>query len=137
MNTSPSAPDSTPGVVSIKSAHPFPETLERLRTAFAAHGLKLFATVDHGAEAAAVGLAMPPTVLLVFGNAKAGTPLMLAHPLAALDLPLKALVSEAMPGHVTVSFNTPQYLVQRHGLPHELVANLAPAGHLITHAVGG
>jgi uncharacterized protein (DUF302 family) len=136
MNTSHSTPDNTPGVVSIKSAHALNDTLERLRAAFEAHGLKLFATIDHGAEAAAVGLAMPPTVLLIFGNAKAGTPLMLAHPLAALDLPLKALVSEAVPGTVMVSFNTPQYLVERHGLPHELVANLAPAGRLITHALG-
>ena len=136
MNTSHSTPDGTPGVVSIKSAHSFDDTLERLRATFQAHGLKLFATIDHGAEATAVGLAMPPTVLLIFGNAKAGTPLMLAHPLAALDLPLKALVSEAVPGTVMVSFNTPQYLVERHGLPHELVANLSPAGRLITQALG-
>ncbi len=136
MNTSHSASDNTPGVVSIRSAHTFAGTLDRLRDTFEAHGLKLFATIDHGAEAAAVGLAMPPTVLLIFGNAKAGTPLMLAHPLAALDLPLKALVSEAVPGTAMVSFNTPQYLVERHGLAHELVANLAPAGRLISQALG-
>ncbi|MBU6502868.1 MAG: DUF302 domain-containing protein [Burkholderiales bacterium] len=136
MNTDHSTSESTPGVVSIRSAYPFAETLERLRATFAAHGLKLFATIDHGGEAAAVGLVMPPTVLLIFGNAKAGTPLMLAHPLAALDLPLKALVSEPAPGTVMVSFNTPQYLVERHALPHELVANLAPAGRLITQALG-
>jgi len=136
MNTPLSTPDTTPGVVSIKSAHTFAETLERLRATFKAHGIKVFTTIDHGAEAAAVGLVMPPTVLLIFGNAKAGTPLMLAHPLAALDLPLKALVSEAVPGIVTVSFNTPQYLVERHALPHELVANLSPAGRLITQALG-
>jgi len=135
MNTSLSTPDTTPGVVSIKSSHTLADTLERLCTTFKAHGIKVFATIDHGAEAAAVGLAMPPTVLLIFGNAKAGTPLMLAHPLAALDLPLKALVSETAPGVVQVSFNTPQYLVERHGLPHELVANLSPAGRLITQAL--
>lgn len=136
MNTSQSTPDNTPGVVSIKSAHSFSGTLDRLRDTFKAHGLKLFATIDHSAEAAAVGLAMPPTVLLIFGNARAGTPLMLAHPLTAIDLPLKALVSEAAPGVVMVSFNTPQYLVERHGLPHDLVANLAPAGRLISQALG-
>lgn len=136
MNTPLSTPATTPGVVSIKSAHTFADTLERLRATFKTHGLKVFATIDHQAEAAAVGLTMPPTVLLIFGNAKAGTPLMLAHPLAALDLPLKALVSEAVPGSVMVSFNTPQYLVERHALPHELVVNLAPAGRLITQALG-
>ena len=136
MNTSPSPPVGTPGVVSLKSAHTFAATLERLRATFEAHGLQVFAAIDHAGEAAAVGLAMPPTVLLIFGNAKAGTPLMLAQPLAALDLPLKALVSEAVPGVVVVSFNTPQYLVERHGLPHELVANLSPAGRLITQALG-
>lgn len=136
MNTDPSTPENTPGVVSLRSAYPFAETLERLRATFAAHGLEVFASVDHQAGAAAVGLAMPPTVLLIFGNAKAGTPLMLARPLAALDLPLKALVSEPVPGTVTVSFNTPQYLVERHALPHELAANLAPAGRLITQALG-
>ena len=136
MNNPLPTPDTTPGVVSIRSAHTVAETLERLRATFKAHGLKVFATIDHGAEAVAVGLAMPPTVLLIFGNAKAGTPLMLAHPLAALDLPLKALVSEAAPGIVMVSFNTPQYLVERHALPHELVANLSPAGRLITQALG-
>ncbi|MDR3455360.1 MAG: DUF302 domain-containing protein [Rhodoferax sp.] len=136
MNTSLSTPVSTPGVVSIKSAHTFADTLERLRATFELHGIKMFATIDHQAEAAAVGLTMPPTVLLIFGNARAGTPLMLAQPLAALDLPLKALVSEAVPGTVVVSFNTPQYLVERHALPHELVANLSPAGRLITQALG-
>ncbi|WHZ11081.1 MAG: hypothetical protein OJF60_001520 [Burkholderiaceae bacterium] len=136
MNTSFSSANTTPGVISIKSAHTFSGTLERLRATFEAHGLQVFATIDHAGAAAAVGLAMPPTVLLIFGNAAAGTPLMLAHPLAALDLPLKALVSEPAPGVVMVSFNTPQYLVERHGLPHELAANLAPAGRLITQAVG-
>lgn len=136
MNTSVSTPVNTPGVASIKSSYTFTETLDRLRATFKTNGIKVFATIDHRAEAAAVGLAMPPTVLLIFGNAKAGTPLMLAHPLAALDLPLKALVSEAAPGVVVVSFNTPQYLVERHALPHELVANLSPAGRLITQALG-
>lgn len=136
MNTSHSTTVGTPGVASIKSAHTFSETLDRLRSTFESNGIKVFATIDQRAEAAAVGLEMPPTVLLIFGNAKAGTPLMLARPLAALDLPLKALVSEAVPGVVMVSFNTPQYLVERHALPHELVANLTPAARLITHALG-
>src|SRR5665213_434040 len=71
MNTPLSTPDTTPGVVSIKSAHNLADTLERLRETFKAHGIKVFTTIDHGAEAAAVGLVMPPTVLLIFGNAKA------------------------------------------------------------------
>src|SRR5215468_5926393 len=94
------------GIVSIPSPYPFAETVQRLLSALSDHGLKVFATIDQRAEAAEAGLTMPPTTLLIFGNPKAGTPVMLAQPLAALDLPLKALVTEPAPGEVIVSLNT-------------------------------
>jgi uncharacterized protein (DUF302 family) len=88
-------------------------------------GVALFALVDHSGEAAKVGLKMPPTKLFIFGNPKAGTPLMLAVPRSAIDLPLKILVWEDSQGKVWVSYNSPEYLKDRHGLPQELVSNIA------------
>ena len=119
------------GIVTIKSPYPFSETVERLRSAFQAHGIKVFISIDQQSEAAAVGLEMPPTMLMVFGNPKSGTPLMLAQPLSGLDLPLKVLVSEAAPGEVLVNFNSTRYLIQRHALPTQLSSNIAPVEHLI------
>ena len=124
-------PGNDDGVVSISSPFAFAETVQRLLAAFLAHAIKVFATIDQQAEAAAVDLAMPPTTIIFFGNPKAGTPLMLAQPRSGIDLPLKVLVRESVPGTVLVEFNSPQYLVQRHGLPADLVANLAPARALI------
>jgi len=91
----------------------------------AAKGVALFALVDHGGEAEKVGMKMPPTKLLIFGNPKAGTPLMLAAPSVAIDLPLKILVWEDGQGKVWVSYNSPAYLQERHGLPQELLQNIA------------
>jgi uncharacterized protein (DUF302 family) len=124
------------GLVSVQSVYPFDETVQRLLAAFAQHGLKVFATIDQAAEAEAVGLTMPPTMLLIFGNARAGTPLMLAQPRAGIDLPLKALVTApAIGDQVTVSFNTSAYTINRHSLPKELQRNLVPAENLIVTAV--
>jgi len=123
------------GIVSIRSVYAFTETVQRLLAAFATHGLKVFATIDQRAEAAAVGLTMPPTTLLVFGNPEAGTPLMVEQPLAALDLPLKALVTEVPPGEVIVSFNAAAYIVERHALSAESLNNLVPAERLIAATV--
>jgi uncharacterized protein (DUF302 family) len=123
------------GIVSIRSSYDFAETVQRLLSAFASHGLKVFATIDQRAEAAAVGLSMPATTLVIFGNPKAGTPIMVEQPLAALDLPLKALVTESTPGEVIVSFNAAAYVVQRHALSAELSNNLLPAERLIAGAV--
>ena len=125
------------GIVSLRSPYPFADTVQRLLSAFANHGLKVFAAIDQKAEAAAVALTMPPTTLLLFGNPKAGTPIMLTQPLAALDLPLKALVTEAAPGEVIVSFNAAAYILQRHSLPDELSTNLAPAESVIAGAIAG
>jgi uncharacterized protein (DUF302 family) len=119
------------GVVSLMSPYPFADTVRRLLSAFADHGIKVFATIDQQAEASAPGLTMPPTTLIVFGNPKAGTPLMLAQPQSGVDLPLKVLVSESVPGQVFVSFNAAAYIIERHSLPPELEPNLAPAGRLI------
>lgn len=125
------------GIVSLPSPYSFGDTVQRLLSAFAHHGLKIFATIDQKAEAAEVALTMPPTTLLLFGNPKSGTPIMLAHPLAALDLPLKVLVTESAPGEVIVSFNTSAYVIQRHSLPAELSNNLAPAENVIAEAIAG
>jgi uncharacterized protein (DUF302 family) len=125
------------GIVSLRSPYSFADTVQRLLSAFANHGLKVFAAIDQKAEAAAVALTMPPTTLLLFGNPKAGTPIMLTQPLVALDLPLKALVTEAAPGEVIVSFNAAAYILQRHSLPDELSTNLAPAESVIAGAIAG
>ena len=119
------------GVVSILSRYSFGDTVRHLLSAFADHGVKVFVTIDQQAEASAVGLSMPPTTLIVFGNPKAGTPLMLARPESGVDLPLKVLVSESVPGQVSVIFNTGAYIINRHSLPAELASNLAPAEQLI------
>jgi uncharacterized protein (DUF302 family) len=128
-------PDSQHGIVSLRSLHPFADTVRLLLAAFANHGIKVFATIDQQAEALAVGLTMPPTTLILFGNPKAGTPLMLAQPLSGIDLPLKLMVTEPAPGEVMVSFNAAAYVIERHSLPAELVNNLAPAERLIASVV--
>jgi uncharacterized protein (DUF302 family) len=125
------------GIVTIKSPYPFSDTVERLKSALHAKGIKLFASIDQQAEAAVVGLQMQPTVLLLFGNPKGGTPLMVSRPLSGLDLPLKALVTEAPPGEVLVSLNSAEYLIQRHALPAELLANIAPVEQLIRSTLKG
>ena len=135
MNASGAKPGAYRGVVSIPSGYFFAETVQRLLSAFASHALKVFATIDQQAEASAVGLTMPPTTLIVFGNPKAGTAVMLAESLCALDLPLKVLVTEHTPGEVMVSFNATAYLLERYSLPAELSGNLAPAERLIAATV--
>lgn len=113
------------GIVTVPSRHSVEETVERLRGILAAKGVTLFALVDHSGEAAKAGMTMPPTKLLIFGSPKAGTPLMLARPSVALDLPLKILVAEDAAGKVGISYNAPEYLRARHSLPPELLPTLA------------
>src|SRR6201998_607298 len=115
----------TNGIVRKPSNHSVDETVEKLKGILQAKGVMLFALVDHSGEAAKAGLAMPNTKLLIFGNPKGGTPLMLAAPSVAIDLPLKILVAEDAEGKVWVSYNAPAYLQQRHNLPAELVPNIA------------
>jgi uncharacterized protein (DUF302 family) len=122
------------GIAELPSNHSVDETVERLRNILRERGLMLFALVDHSGEAEKVGLQMPPTKLLIFGSPKAGTPLMLAAPSVAIDLPLKILVRQDGGGQVWVSYNTPQYLRERHGFPAELVANIAGVSALASAA---
>lgn len=113
------------GIVDQPSHHSVDETVERLQGILQARGLTVFALVDHSGEAEKVGMKLPPTKLVIFGSPEGGTPLMLAAPRAALDLPLKILVWEDTAGKVWVSYNSPDYLRQRHGFPEELVKNIA------------
>jgi len=113
------------GIIEVRSNHSVAETVQKLTAILEAKGVKLFAVIDHSGEAEKAGLKMPTTKLLIFGNPKAGTPLMLAAPSAAIDLPLKILVSENAAGETIVSFNSPEYLLQRHGLAPELRQNIA------------
>ena len=101
------------------------ETVEKLKGILQARGITLFALIDHSGEAEKAGMNMPPTKLLIFGNPKGGTPLMLASPTSAIDLPLKILVAEDASGKVWVSYNSAAYLKQRHSLPDELLKNIA------------
>jgi len=119
MNT-----NSIPGFISKPSQHSVPETIQRLGTILKSKGVAIFALVDHSGEAEKAGLKMRPTQLLIFGNPKAGTPLMVAAPSTAIDLPLKALAWEDAEGKVWLSYNSPEYLQQRHGFPADLDKNL-------------
>jgi uncharacterized protein (DUF302 family) len=113
------------GIVKIQSHHSVDETVDKLKTILQSKGVTLFVLVDHSGEAEKVGLKMPPTKLLIFGNPKGGTPLMLAEPSVAIDLPLKILVAEDSQNRVWISYNSPEFLKERHGLPAELVPNIA------------
>jgi uncharacterized protein (DUF302 family) len=119
----------------VRSAFPVDEALVRIERAIASAGMKVFARIDQAAEARAVGLTMRPAVVLLFGNPKAGTPLMVARPTVAIDLPLKALVWEDDRGATWLTFNTPALLIRRHGLDAELAGRLAPAAQLLRNAV--
>jgi uncharacterized protein (DUF302 family) len=113
------------GIWSISSNFSVDETLERLKRTLQEKGVMIFAIVDHSGEADKVGLKMPPTKLVIFGNPKAGTPLMLAAPSIAIDLPLKMLIWQDGQGEVWVSYNGPEYLLERHGLPQSFLQNIA------------
>jgi uncharacterized protein (DUF302 family) len=113
-----------PGIIDLISRYSVSDTVDRLETLLGAKGIKVFARIDQAAEARAVGLILRPTVLVIFGDPKTGTPLMESHPSIALDLPLKALVSESADGTVHLSYNSPEFLRERHGL------NATPFGAL-------
>jgi uncharacterized protein (DUF302 family) len=119
------SPNASRGIVDIPSNHSVDETVAKLKAILQAKGVALFALIDHSGEAEKAGMKMPPTKLVIFGNPKAGTPLMLAAPSAAIDLPLKILIWQDHAGKVWVSYNSPAYLQGRHGLPEELVKNIA------------
>src|SRR5262249_33792815 len=124
----------TKGIVAKPSSQSVDETVEKLRNILQAKGVTLFALVNHSGEAEKVGMKMRPTKLLIFGSPKAGTPLMLAAPSVAIDLPLKILVSEDAQGKVWISYNSAKYLKERHGIPQELMQNIAVVEALATKA---
>jgi len=113
------------GIITIPSGHSVDQTVEKLKGILQAKGVALFALVDHSGEAEKVGMKMRPTKLVIFGSPKAGTPLMLAAPSSAIDLPLKILIWEDAQGKAWISYNSPEYLRERHGLPQELLQNIA------------
>ena len=123
--SSKEAPTGGKGIIHKPSNHSIGQTVEKLKNILQSNGVSLFALVDHSGEAEKVGMKMRPTKLLIFGSPKAGTPLMLAAPSIAIDLPLKILVWEDAQGKVWVSYNSPDYLKERHGLPQELLQNIA------------
>jgi uncharacterized protein (DUF302 family) len=122
------------GIVDVPSNHSVDETVEKVKNILQSKGITLFVLVDHSGEAEKVGMKMPPTKLLIFGNPKGGTPLMLAAPSVAIDLPLKILVWEDGQGSVWLSYNSPEYLQERHGLPQDLLQNIAVVGTLAAKA---
>jgi uncharacterized protein (DUF302 family)/uncharacterized membrane protein YidH (DUF202 family) len=135
--TMASAANSSPtnnGIVNLVSNHSVDETVARLTSVLQSKGVTLFALVDHSGEAEKVGMKMPPTKLLIFGSPKAGTPLMLAAPSIAIDLPLKILVSQDTQGKVWISYNSPEYLEKRHAFPHDLLQNIAVVAPLAAKA---
>jgi len=122
------------GIIDKLSNHSVDQTVEKLKNILQSKGVTLFALVDHSGEAEKAGMKMPPTKLLIFGSPKAGTPLMLATPSIAIDLPLKILVWQDAQGKVWVSYNSPDYLKDRHGLPQDLLQNIAVAETLAAKA---
>jgi uncharacterized protein (DUF302 family) len=128
-------PQNSAGIASLPSPYTVEVTLSKLTAAIESKGLTLFAHIDHGAGAAQAGLQMQPAHVLIFGHAKAGTPLMVASPLLALDLPLKVLIWADAEKKVWVSFNTPEYLAQRHALPADLAKNIAGTEPLVKAAL--
>jgi uncharacterized protein (DUF302 family) len=123
------------GLIQVASRYSVEETVQRLQAAFTQKGLQVFAVIDHSGEAGKVGLKMRPTKVVIFGSPKGGTPVMVAAPSLAIDLPLKALVTEDAAGKVSVTYNDPAYLQQRHGVPGDLIKNLAGPGVVIAKAV--
>ena len=123
------------GIISKASKYSVPETLDRVDALLRAKGIKIFVRIDHSGEAEKAGLKMPPTQLLIFGNPKGGTPVMLAAPTAAIDLPLKALAWQDGYGKVWLSYNDPEYLKKRYGLTDDQIKTIAGTGSLIEQAL--
>jgi uncharacterized protein (DUF302 family) len=123
------------GIISKESKYSVPETLDLVAALLQAKGIKIFVRVDHSGEAEKAGLKMPPTQLLIFGNPKGGTPVMLAAPTAAIDLPLKALAWQDSDGKVWLSYNDPEYLKKRYGLTDGQIKTIVGIGPLIEQAL--
>ena len=130
----PMTPTTDNGIISIPSNHSVDQTVEKLKGILQAKGVALFALIDHSGEAEKVGMKMRPTKLLIFGNPKAGTPVMQAAPSIAIDLPLKILIWEDAEGRVWLSYNSPAYLQRRHGVPQDLMQNIVVVENLAAAA---
>src|SRR5882672_7910850 len=122
------------GIVTKSANCTVEETVNKIKSLLVGRGITLFAVIDHSGEAESIGMKMPDTKLLIFGNPKGGTPLMLASPSVAIDLPLKLLVAEEADGSCSISYNSPQYLKERHGIPGDLIQNIAIIEALATEA---
>jgi len=129
----PGPPDN--GMIHLSSPHTVVDTLARLETIVQAKGLIILARIDHSGDAAKAGLKMHPAKLLIFGNPKSGTPLMVASPTVAIDLPLKALVWQDDNAKVWLSYNSPDYLKKRHAIPDDLLQNISGIGPICAEAV--
>jgi uncharacterized protein (DUF302 family) len=123
-------------MVHLSSPYSFTETVKRLESLLPAQNLTEFCRIDHSGEAEKAGLKMNPTHVVIFGNPKGGTPLMIAAPTLAIDLPLKALIWEDGEGTVWVSYNSPEFLKHRHNVPDELVKNIAGIEPFLKKVVG-
>ena len=124
----------TNGIVTKSANCTVEEAVNKIKSLLVIRGITLFAVIDHSGEAEAVDMKMPDTKLLIFGNPKGGTPLMIASPSVAIDLPLKLLVAEDANGRCSISYNSPQYLQERHGLPKDLIQNITIIEALATEA---
>jgi uncharacterized protein (DUF302 family) len=122
------------GIVAVISNHSVADTVKKLEQLLDTKGIKLFAIVDHSGEAERVGMRMPPTKLLIFGSPRAGTPVMLAAPSIAVDLPLKILIAEDEQGKVWISYNSLDFFRERHGVPQQLMQNLSAVEALAAKA---
>jgi uncharacterized protein (DUF302 family) len=122
------------GIVTLATKNDVEQTVRKLEEILRAKGIRLFTVVDHSGEAEKAGMTMRPTKLLIFGNPKAGTPLMIAQPSVAIDLPLKLLVWEDDAGHAWISYNSAAYLQARHGLSDDLIQNIAVVDALVRSA---
>jgi uncharacterized protein (DUF302 family) len=123
------------GVTKRESRYSVAQTVDRLEAVLKERGITVFARIDHAGEATKVGLSLPPTQVLVFGNPRAGTPLMVAHPTIAIDLPMKALAWQDAAGKVWIGFNSADYMKKRHDLTDEQAKSLAVVGALIDAAL--
>jgi uncharacterized protein (DUF302 family) len=124
------------GLIDIPSKHSVIEMTEKIKSILEGKGIRLFAVVDHSGEAAKAGMTMPPTKLFIFGNPNAGTPIMLASPSSAIDLPLKILIWEDSQGKSWVTYNSPHYLQKRHNIPLNVMQNIAVIGTLAKAVAG-
>jgi len=126
-----------PGLVRLLSHHSVGATIDRLEASLKERGILVFARIDFSGDAGRAGLRMQPEQMLIFGNPKAGTPLMVEAPAVGLDLPLKVLAWEGADGKVWVAYNDPQYIVRRYGIEPSLAANLAAVVPIIESAAAG